>query len=362
MLYLWREPTSLFVVPPKTPENGLRMIRSSLSIVRRFFKVIRARRLFLLVCAMLLATSCARPRTAGLAPAPEGRHSHEETYIALPSSVEGASVTGYLARPLGGGRRACVVLLHGKGGWWQAYRRYAQKLASHGFAALIIDYYSVHRVDLEGLRTPFVQRKRNFEHQNEDINRAVSAFAGGAHCAGGKIGLIGFSLGADKAFRAAAALPAVGAVVAYYGPYDYAALIKTRVSSVVLALATQDLLRWKRYLEFHSPANKAGNTKASVLIFHGVEDGVIPVAQSFTMIKKLRARESGAAELKLYEGTGHNFVLRRRAPREREDSIRRALDFLKTHLPGTRERPGAGSADGNRAELPSSARSAERDG
>ena len=313
------------------------MIRSIFSIVHRCFQIIRIRSLLLFILVMLMVTSCARPRTLGLAPPPEGNYDHEENYVELPSSIENASMRGYLVRPSKDGRYPCVVLLHGKGGWWRAYIQYARKLASHGYSSLVINYYSVHQVDLAGLRTPFLQRKSNFEGQNEDINRAVSAFAKSAHCIENKVGLIGFSLGADKAFRAAAALPVVKAVVAYYGPYDYEALIKKRISPVVLALATEDLRRWKNYLEFHSPANKVQNTKASALMFHGAADGLIPVQQSFTMMKKLLSRKSGDAQLKLYEGTGHNFVLRRKAPREREDSIRLALNFLKNHLPQAKE-------------------------
>ena len=327
------------------------MIRSVLSIIHRFFKFIRIRYLLLFILTTLMVTSCVRPRTLNLAPAPTGSYDHLESYVELPSSIENASITGYLVRPSEAGRYPCVVLLHGKGGWWQAYIRYARKLASHGFSSLVINYYSVHQVDLEGLRTPFVQRKSNFERQNEDINRAVSAFVKSAHCIQNKVGLIGFSLGADKAFRTAASLPVVKAIVAYYGPYDYAALIKKRINSVVLALATEDLLRWKNYLEFHSPANKIQNTNASALMFHGVADGLIPVQQSFTMMRKLRARKSGYAQLKLYEGTGHNFVLRRRTPREREDSIRLALVFLKSHLPQISELPKAKDVSKTRADL-----------
>ncbi len=330
-------------------KSGLFMIQSVLSTIHRFFKVIRIRRLLLLIFAMLMVTSCARPRTLGLTPAPAGNYGHQESYVELPSSIANAPISGYLARPLGEGRYPCVILLHGKGGWWQAYIRYARKLASHGFSSLIINYFSVHQVDLSGLTTPFARRKLNFERQNEDINRAVSAFAKSAHCTKNKIALIGFSLGADKAFRAAASLPEVGAVVAYYGPYDYVSLIKKRINSVVLALATQDLLRWKRYLELHSPANKIRNTKASALMFHGVVDGVIPAQQSLTMMKRLRARTSGHAELKLYEGTGHNFVLRRSTPLEREDSIRRVLVFLKNHLPQIRDLPKANDMGKKRA-------------
>ncbi len=327
------------------------MIRSVLSIIHRAIKVIRLGRLLFFIIVMLMVTSCTRPRTLNLAPAPEGSYNHQESYVELPSSIENAKITGYLVRPSVAGRYPCVVLLHGKGGWWQAYIRYARKLASHGFSSLVINYYSVHQVDLAGLTTPFAQRKLNFERQNEDINRAVSAFSKSAHCVQRKIGLVGFSLGADKAFRTAASLPEVGAIVAYYGPYDYAALIKKRISSVVLALAPEDLLQWKNYLEIHSPTSKVKNSRASTLMFHGVTDGIIPVQQSFAMIKKLRARKSGHAELKLYEGTGHNFVLRRSTPREREDSIRIALIFLKNHLSQNRESPKAQHVDKKRADL-----------
>ena len=89
------------------------------------------------------------------------------------------------------------------------------------------------------------------------------------------MGLIGFSLGADKAFRVAAVNPEVRAIASYYGPSDYVSLIRERINPFLLALADDETFRWKVYLEKNSPLALAPRVGAAVLLFHGVTDGVI---------------------------------------------------------------------------------------
>ena len=295
------------------------------------------RRVLLLVLLAFFGASCAHPVPLGLEPLGPPVHAVVETELALPASLDGAEMEGALIRPGApeGAQFPCAVLLHGKGGWWQAYNRYARELAARGFASLNLNYYSVHRVDLEGWRTPFQIRKTSFEAQTADIIRATRQFARSPFCAGGKVAMVGFSLGADKAFRAAAALPEVAAVVAYYGPYDYVSFIQARVNPVVLALASEDLLQWKKYMEEASPILLAPMTRVPVFLLHGMEDSVIPVDQSLKM-REILQKQGNPVTLKLYDGTGHNFVLRRGPTEVRDDSLRLAIGFLQKHLPAAK--------------------------
>lgn len=295
-----------------------------------------------------MATSCVRPRTLGLMPPESPRYATAESFVSLPGSEAGVAVEGFFVRPKAKGRFPCAVLLHGRGGWWRAYVRYARELAGRGIASVIVNYYSGHYVNMESLDVPFPHRRRQFELQNKDIARATAAFSRNSICAGGKVGVIGFSLGADKAIRAAVDLSEIGVVVGYYGPYDYVKFIRHRVSRVLLALAGEDALRWKSYLEKNSPIEMAGKVRAKVLLFHGAADRTVPPGQSALMLGALLRRGSfktrgrpGAA-IKIYEGVGHNFVLRRSRGAERADSLRRTVAFLRKNLPSGAGPRGAG--------------------
>lgn len=333
---------------------------------RRWLRRVRPGRAALFILLLAGITSCVRARTPGLrALADAPVYAVLEQSIALPGSERELGVEGYLVRPRtagplptaeavhsrgpppgsgpppsagplpAAGPFPCAVILHGRGGWWRAYLGFARTLAGQGFATLIINYQSAHYVDMESLSVPFPYRKRQFELQNEDVRVAAAHFARSSLCAGGRVALIGFSLGADKAFRAAAALPEVRAVVGFYGPYDYKAFIRHRVNRILLALADDDALAWKAYLERTSPLFLAGKVGADVLLFHGAEDRSVPLRQSLSMLRALKKRENGArAALRIYEGAGHNFVLRwARRKEEKDDSLRRTVEFLHRHLP-----------------------------
>jgi dienelactone hydrolase len=295
---------------------------------------LRPGRFVFLIFLLLAVTSCVRARTAGLRPPdPPTFNAYIERSVLIAGKSEADGIEGYIVRPKEPGQYPCAVLLHGKGGWWQAYIRYARELAGRGIASIIVDYYSAHYVDIEGLNVPFPQRRRQFELQNEDINRVTETFAKRPFCLGSQVGLIGFSMGADKAFRTAAVRPEVKAVVGYYGPYDYVEFIRHRVNPLLLALAPEDALKWKTYMEKNSPVFLAERVRANVLLFHGAEDRTVPMEQSVRMIRALNGNGNWKAEMKLYEGVGHNFVLRfRRQGPERQDSLRRVISFLKKNL------------------------------
>ncbi|MFP6868110.1 MAG: dienelactone hydrolase family protein [Nitrospinota bacterium] len=299
---------------------------------KRRWLPIAPRRVLVMFILLIAVTSCTRARTAGLHPPESPTYAYTEHSVQLPGGAKGVRLDGHLVRPKARGKFLCAVLLHGIRGYWRAYLRYARALASRGIASLILDYYSGHYVDLEGLSVPFDYRKTQFELQNSDIASAAAAFSRNPVCAGGQVGLIGFSLGANKAFRTAAGRPEFKAVVAYYGPYDYVQFIRHRVNPLILALAGEDAQRWKSYLEKNSPLTMAGKVRADVLLFHGVEDRTIPAAQSVQMLSALQRGPAKSARIKLYEGTGHNFVLRHGRSAEFGDSIRLTVSFLRKSL------------------------------
>jgi len=58
--------------------------------------------------------------------------------------------------------------------------------------------------------------------------------------------------------------------------------------------------------EERSPLNQVERIKAPLLFFHGLDDPVVPAAQSIAMVERLRQR-GVPVELQLFEGEGHGF-------------------------------------------------------
>ena len=55
-----------------------------------------------------------------------------------------------------------------------------------------------------------------------------------------------------------------------------------------------------------SPINRADRIVSPLLVFHGSDDPVVPVAHSVTLVDRIR-RGGGDVELVVYEGEGHGF-------------------------------------------------------
>lgn len=72
-----------------------------------------------------------------------------------------------------------------------------------------------------------------------------------------------------------------------------------------------------------SPIHRADRITAPLLIFHGTEDQVVPIAQSEALVERIGAVD-GAVELVVFEGEGHGF----RQPEHVEVEYRRTESFL----------------------------------
>jgi dienelactone hydrolase len=87
--------------------------------------------------------------------------------------------------------------------------------------------------------------------------------------------------------------------------------------------------------EQRSPLGQADRLKAPLIVFHGLEDGVVPPDQSRILVERLRQRGI-PVELMLFEGEGHGF---------RDGGVQRQVleateGFLRRHL-GLADQPTA---------------------
>ncbi|MFK7917864.1 MAG: alpha/beta fold hydrolase [Ilumatobacter sp.] len=72
-----------------------------------------------------------------------------------------------------------------------------------------------------------------------------------------------------------------------------------------------------------SPIHRADKIRSPLLIFHGTDDLVVPIAQSESIVSAIRAND-GEVEFVIYEGEGHGF----RQPANVTDEYERTETFL----------------------------------
>lgn len=197
--------------------------------------------------------------------------------------------------PARGGPTAAVLLLHGADGLHSrgtTYRRMARQLADHGYLTLLVHYF-----DSTGNipASPF-----SFLRWLAVVGDALDYAGQQPGLAGRPVGLVGFSLGAYLALTVAAQDRRVGAVVDCFG-------------------GLPDVFP------------EGVRAMAPVLILHGEDDPVVPVAEAYRLEQVLR--DNGLPyEMHVYPGQGHTFH-----GYQAQDAFDRARDFLDRHLPAGEE-------------------------
>ncbi len=209
-----------------------------------------------------------------------------------------------VVRPAEPGARPAVLVLHGArpARALEHYREEARTLAAAGYTAILVHYYD---------------RGRPGRGDRAAWRRTVSAVAAWAagrdDVDGGRIGVVGYSLGAFLALAEAPRDPRIRAVVAYYGG------------------ATPGEL------------DAAPFNRPPTLLLHGTADRVVPVRRATEAAALLRTR-GWPVRLVVYRGAGHGFGLNDRGGADRRaaaDARARTLAFLdRTLREGPEPSPG----------------------
>jgi carboxymethylenebutenolidase len=211
------------------------------------------------------------------------------------------AVWGVLKTPRMPGLHPGLIFLPGSAGWRPEYAQVAKSSADFGFVALAVDYYAE-----TGHDNSHEDRLRMWPLWQATIRNAVAYLQTLPSVASRHIGLVGYSRGAFLAVSVASSVPAVTAVVDFFGGGS---------------AATDSLEQEVR----HFPP---------LLILHGEADTVVPVESAYRLREAVIAH-GGEVEMHLYPGAQHGF----NAPwsptyseSEASDSLRRMVEFLRRRL------------------------------
>lgn len=175
--------------------------------------------------------------------------------------------------PEGNGQRhPAVIGLHGSGGGHASMAEHARMLAGRGFAVYVPHYFD--RTATTGVADK-ATAVRNFPAWGKTLWDAITFVERQEAVDGGRIGLLGFSLGAYLAMSVAVVDPRVRAVVEFFGGLP------------------KEMKFFMRRL-------------CPVLILHGEEDATVPVEEAHHLREVLEKRHV-AYELQIYPGVGHGF-------------------------------------------------------
>src|SRR5882724_7448236 len=190
-------------------------------------------------------------------------------------------------------RFPAIISLHGSGGGHDTLAETARPLALQGFCVYVPHYFD---------RTGTVEAQMpamflNFPLWMKTLWDVVSLVAQQPAVDGGRIGVLGFSLGAYLALSLACIDARVRAVAEYFGGLP------------------REIRPFIRRLP-------------PTLILHGDADTVVPVAEAYSLQKALDERKV-PYEIQIYPGEGHNFT-----PAARTDADARTLKFFEKFLAG----------------------------
>lgn len=233
---------------------------------------------------------------------PSGLEAQEAILLTPPGASP--SVWGSLKTPGGSGPNPAVILLHGSSGWRPEYVDLAERFADAGFTALVLDYYA----ETGGAAVGSGEKLEKWESWRQTLQAAVAYLQSMPSVAQNHIGLVGYSRGAFLAVSVAGSVPAVRAVVGFYGGGGGGTLT---LEQEVRGLPP-------------------------LLIVHGEKDSVVPVSFAEGLRRAVLEVE-GQVEMHLLPGEGHAFNLPWSTTYSKESDERSfavALDFLRLRLGG----------------------------
>jgi carboxymethylenebutenolidase len=204
----------------------------------------------------------------------------------------GRPITAEWFASAAGGKRPAVLLLHGADGMTRAenYRFGARALAAAGFHVALVRYFE----RTGDARANWASLRQDAPLWLDTVRDAVGFVSRQPDVDAARIAVLGFSLGASLALAAAGQDGRIKAVVDVFGPVP-------------------------------EGAEKAGRA-APVLILHGAQDGIVPVAHAHKLQALLKARGT-PHEIMIYPDQGHGFF-----GAAQMDAGARILAFLQRHL------------------------------
>jgi dipeptidyl aminopeptidase/acylaminoacyl peptidase len=247
-------------------------------------------------------------------------------------AADGLSISGYLTLPRGRAAKQLpmVVLPHGGPGERDVpgFNWLAQGIASRGYAVLMVNYrgsYGYGRGFTEAgygqwggkMQTDISDGVRDLARRGVvDPTRVCIAGRG----FGGYAALAGATF-EPGVYRCAAAIAGISDVERFLAPMN------ERAQKWWLRYVGATRVTAGRLVDI-SPARHAKDISAPVLLMHGRDDTVIPIAQTETMAASLR-REGKSVEVTMLEGEDH--WLSRSATRRQ--SLETLMAFVEKHNP-----------------------------
>jgi pimeloyl-ACP methyl ester carboxylesterase len=197
--------------------------------------------------------------------------------------------------------RATVILVHGWGRNCERMLPYVAMLHPAGYALLAFDARGHGDSERDG--------HSSMKKFSEDVRAAVGWLVRRGDVDAGRIAVVGLSIGGSAAIHAAAQearIRAVATVGAFAHPRD--AMLEMGFATPLLAPARPLLFRFMEWrvgarLDELAPERRIASAAARMLVIHGENDAVVPVAHA----RRLAAADP-RAELWVVPGRGHSDV------------------------------------------------------
>lgn len=247
---------------------------------------------------------------------------------------DGLQLHGYWTVPKGHDSRALPVVVLPHGGPWardtDSFNLWTQFFASRGWAVLQINFRGSKGYGEEFERAGF--QRWGLEMQ-DDITDGVQWVIQQGFASSGRICIVGAGFGGYAALMGVAKTPDLyRCAVSLAGPTDLRMLVDDQ-RFYRGAEASNDVRigRWwsdRDRLNATSPVHQAGQIRTPVLLLHGVNDVVVPVAHSREMVDALKG--AGHQAFRYIEMPLADHWLSREE--DRVQVFREMEQFLKTYL------------------------------
>lgn len=232
--------------------------------------------------------------------------------------------------------RPAIVVIHG-GGWSAGNKSQmapvAERFAQSGFVAFSVGYRLVkpdrdkYPAQLDDVQLAVRWIRKNADKYKIDPERiGAIGFSAGGHLAA----LLGTRDTRDKTIFPEFSSK-VQAVVDVFGPADFDPSQKDIVGPVAMAILTNFIGKSpdaapEMYRDA-SPAHHVSRDSAPFLIFHGIDDNLVPVDQSRRLERALKAKGVEVTLIE-FEGEGHGF----RRPETNLRMFEESIKFFQRHL------------------------------